>query len=125
MDFTNEASHSGRSVSNVVLLPRHAVSSVARIFIIHVIFSDVLIGRYVITSLQIMVCSCAVRSTSNHNGDAFLRVIGGRYFTCLFEQKIIFKQRMRLELLLIYFAKIQKQRNSGKPVCNIETEASK
>ena len=30
--------------------------------------------------LQIMVCLCAVQSTSNHNGDAFLRVTGERFY---------------------------------------------
>ena len=45
-------------------------------------------------------------------------------FTCLFEQKIISKQR-QLELLLIYFGNIWKAWNSGKSVCNIESEANK
>ena len=34
----------------------------------------------IIVFLQIMVCSCAVQSTSNHNGDEFLRVIGERFY---------------------------------------------
>ena len=48
-----------------------------------------------------------------------------RNFTCLFEQKIIFKQGRQLELLLIYFESTYKERNIGKSVFNIESEASK
>ena len=46
------------------------------------------------------------------------------HFTCLLEQKIVVKQRRQLELVLIYFGNMTKERNSEKSLCNSEKQVS-